>query len=145
MNPRLEGQMRRAGWVPGRHVATADAKNALSAAGYEPFEALTDLLAEFSPLTFRSDDSQRSVWIDGLRSATDADPDWAQEYGRLAGSLLAPIGRYSHMTIYVAQDGTLYGGFDREFGRLGADVKEALNGLLNQDPLPRLDLRAGGD
>jgi hypothetical protein len=44
------------------------------------------------------------------------------------------------MTIYLGRDGSFYGGFDCEFGRIGSNMEEVIDGLLNCDPPTRLDM-----
>jgi hypothetical protein len=133
--------LRSAGWSPNRQVDHDAVDAALHAEGYAMWVGLSNFLAEYSGLIVGSDKTGRSVWFDADKAARGVDPEWPRAYADVVGSPMVPVGGYSHMTVYFGQDGRLYGGFDDEFGLLGASVSEALERLLLGEPAATLDRR----
>jgi SUKH-3 immunity protein of toxin-antitoxin system len=126
--------LRSAGWTEERRVPVDKDLTAIRTAGYPAWEKLIDFVVEYSGLVIQNRDGTRSLWIDPSRAVDDVDHKWVDDYGRLVGSELVPVGGYSHMTIYLGRDGALYGGFDKEFGPLGTDVQQLVAGILTQVP-----------
>jgi hypothetical protein len=113
------------------------------AAGFHFWNGLVRFFEEYSGLTIRSPRDSREVWIDFSTAIRVSDPDWIKAYEDRASRKLAPIGGYSHMTLCIAEDGAIYGGYDNEFGRIGSDICEAVDSLLNRPPVP-LDMPVEG-
>ena len=134
MEDRVSEQLLRSGWFPGRHIDLENEVAVLDAEGYELADGLLVFLAEYSGLVVRADDATQSVWIDAARSASEVDAQWNRAYSAMIRSALAPVGGYSHMTIYLSEAGEFYGGFDYEYGRLGSNFRELIDVLLNEDP-----------
>jgi hypothetical protein len=137
----IEMQLRTAGWSADRRVDHAAADSALNAEGYATWAGLQEFLREFSGLVISAKQTGRSVWFDAEKAVQDVDPAWPRAYAEIVGSSMVPVGGYSHMTIYMGRDGRLYGGFDNEFGCLGSNAIEALDGVLNGDMPTKLDMR----
>lgn len=139
MGENVEAQLRDAGWYPGR---TVDITHTLSAfATHHTLPApLLDFLPEYTGLVVEANDG-RFVRFDPQLAAHNTSPEWTRSYATLTSCDLVPIGEYSHMTIYLGADGLFYGGYDREFGRLGSTVREVLDRLLNDASGAVLDLR----
>src|SRR5688572_1167753 len=111
----LEG----AGWKPDRHVHTEDMVESLRTAGYEVSVAAVSFLSRFAFLKL---DHELSIWLDVRRSrcwtrfdpivvASPRDARIAGRCSAVCGKALCPIGTDGfHLTIYVADDGTFFGG-----------------------------------
>jgi hypothetical protein len=138
VNHEVAAQLRAAGWWPGRKVEATLQVLSLEQAGFEILPELLEFLAEYTPLEIRSESGDRLLWIDAARAVTETDPDWASAYSNAIGTALAPIGGYSHMTIYLARDGRFYGGFDSEYGCIAPSVEELVDSVLNLHPPVRL-------
>lgn len=65
-----------------------------------------------------------------------SDPEWCRTYEDTAGISLLPVGGQSHMTLFVDTQGAVWGGFDAEYGQLGATLDEVVHDLLVR-PRPR--------
>jgi hypothetical protein len=117
------------------------AAEALVADGHRVWPAVLEFLSEFSGLNVTDDSGHRNVWIDAARASAGVDPEWARTYEELSECSLAPVGAYSHMTIFLGDDGVFYGRFDHEFGSLGASFHAVLERLLNSRSPVGLDMR----
>lgn len=136
------GLLAEAGWYAGRDVGQGESGiDALSSAGFVVTPAAAALLREFSGLTVFAPDSTRSLWIDGAQAAALSVPGWVEAYSECCARPLVPVGGYSHMTLLVDDSGEVWGGFDAEFGWLGASVAEVVRGLLLEPGTIRLDRR----
>lgn len=130
----------RAGWFDGREVAIQDQIAAIRAGGFEVWAGLESILAAYCFLVIRDSVGSRSLWIEPARAVAAIDPEWIFDYERVLGVRLAPVGGYSHMTVMVGSDAAIYGGFDREFGRLGGSIEDAVDQLLCAASPVRLSL-----
>jgi hypothetical protein len=141
MDNRVDKQLRKSGWFPGRHVGLKSEAAALGEEGFRVWDDLLAFLAEYTGLVITSDDGARMIWIGAARSIRETDSEWARAYSDVIHGALAPVGGYSHMSIYLSQGGGFYGGFDSEYGRLASDFRELIDALLNQNPPVSLDRR----
>jgi hypothetical protein len=132
--------LRRAGWAEGRQVVVDPPLAALREGGFETWEGLASMLAEYCFLTIHDVGGLRSLWIEPTRAVADADPEWIADYEQSLGTRLVPVGGYSHMLVMYGRDSVFYGGFDREFGPLGLTVEEVVDGLLCRVPPVRLSM-----
>jgi hypothetical protein len=128
--------LRASGWWPGRHIELTSEVAVLEDEGIEPWPEFLAFLEQYAGLEIKSDDGTQMLWIDGARAARETDPEWTRAYSDRIGSVLAPVGGHSHMTIYLGRDGEFYGGFDREYGRLASSMEELLNALFNRGGPP---------
>ena len=135
--------LRVAGWYPGRAIEVDLSVQALMIAGYWVTDATVQLLREYTGLDVTSADAARGLWIDGTRAAAWADLDWCRAYEAEAGVGLVPFGGYSHMTLLVDEGGSVWGGYDAEFGRLGGSLEDTVDALLVRPGSVRLDRRIG--
>lgn len=133
--------MSQAGWFASRRVDASAAVSELASAGYVVVEPITGFLREYSGLTIMTPDGSRQLWIDGERSAAEADPEWCRAYADGAGLPLVPVGGYSHMSILIDGSGRLWGGFDAEYGHLADSMMELVHVLLIEPGSRRLDRR----
>ena len=69
---------------------------------------------------------------------------WCAEYSRAIGRDLTPVGEYSHMTLMIDEDTGLGGGFDAEFGYLGATLEAVVSGILIGPVTSKLDRTIDG-
>lgn len=141
MEERIERQFEAAGWRPGRAVNGARDCAALDAEKFEVWDDLLKFFNEFAGLTIWDDGAEWAVWIDGEKASQEFYLNWTVAYSRAIGQALAPIGGYSHMTIYMARDGGYWGAFDEEYGYLGESIFEVVDGVLNSAGDRTLDLR----
>ncbi len=87
---------------------------------------MTSFLAEYSQIRVTDGNPKRDIWIHGAQALRIADPGWIEAYEEVLQTVLAPIGAYQVMCIFLGQNGHFYGGFDREFGDLGNSVTEMI-------------------
>lgn len=136
----IEDDLLRAGWDPERQIDPAAAIRALEAEGWATWPGLVNFLESFSGLEVTGGDGKRTVFIDAGNASANIDPGWGTAYSKALGVRLAPVGEQSHMTIYLGEDGAFYGGFDHDYGRLGADIFETLEAVLYFRPgMPGFD------
>lgn len=143
MADRVAVVLSQAGWSEGRAVPTAAAERALSALGYPVTDHLRSFLSSYSGLAFdRAELIDSTTWIDGEEAANELSHGWPEGYSAAAGKRLVPVGEYGPMMILVdADSGDLWGGFDHEFGRLGATFAEALETMLWPPPWLVLNMK----
>jgi SUKH-3 immunity protein len=139
MDAHVERQLLKSGWRPDRHVELKAEISVLEDEGYESWPELLAFLEEYADLLIKSDDGTRTLWIGAARAVREVDRGWASAYSEVIQSVLAPVGGYSHMTIYLGQNGVFYGGFDSEYGPLASNIEELVNAVLNQCPPARLE------
>ena len=130
----------RAGWFDGRKVAIQDQIAAIRSGGFAVWPGLDSVLAAYCFLVIADAEGSRFLWIEPARAVAVVDPGWIFDYEKVLGVRLAPVGGYSHMTVMVGSDSAIYGGFDREFGRVGASFEDAVDGLLCARPTVRLSM-----
>ena len=125
----------RSGWFPGRFVEVDGDLAALRREGCEIFEELTDFFREFSGLTihFERNGYPDELWFSGIRASEFMPMGWVEDYSRRLGMTLAPIGEThgGYLTVLIGEDGSFYGGFDDEFGSLGASVVEMMDNIMH--------------
>jgi hypothetical protein len=124
--------LRQAGWESGRWVDTEEEVAALLGVGCLPWPGLENFLHNFSGLEIRDITfvPARVLWISAERACMQTDQPQIAEYSERADSQIAPIGGYSHMTIYLSQNDALLGGYDGEFGVLGQSLIECVETLF---------------
>ncbi|MFI1175165.1 SUKH-3 domain-containing protein [Streptomyces melanogenes] len=125
-----------AGWVPGRASGTAPAAQLVADYGPAP-EAALAFLDEFGGLRLVFTDPRDSASEDDVEIITPQITGWVTTWSRAAGEPVYPVGVFSrrNCVLLVGESGALYGAFDAELGRLGADALEGL-GRLVLDPRP---------
>lgn len=128
-----------AGWRPDRQVDVEEMLGELAASGHVVVPPARAVLAAYSGLVIIGEDGRRMMQIDGALAARKADPDWCVAYAEGIGRAVTPIGEYSHLTIVIDDVGDLWGGFDDDYGFLGADVVEVVGVLLVEPGLRFLD------
>ena len=133
--------MRRAGWTESRKVPVDQHIEALRRGGFHAWEDLGSMLEPIVGLQISDILGRFTMWLDPTQAAATADLDWVTDYEHAAGVMLTPVGEYSHMLMMLGSDSAFYGGFDREFGRLGGTLEEAVNGVLVRQPPVRLSIR----
>lgn len=139
MDDGVAAQLRACGWWPERRVDVTLEVSSLEQAGVEIWPELLDFLMQYARLEIKSNDGTRSLSLDPSRAVAGTDLGWGRSYSSMIGTALAPVGEYSHMTIYLGRDGEFYGGFDAEYGRISANVEGLIDSVLNRHPAVRLD------
>lgn len=139
MNGPVASQLRAAGWWPERQVEIEAEIRSIERTGVEVWPELMEFLAEYARLKIDSHDGMRTLSLDVTGAAAGTDPEWGGSYSKMIGVVLAPVGEYSHMTIYLARDGIFYGGFDAEYGRIADSLEGLVDSVLNKRPAVRLD------
>jgi SUKH-3 immunity protein len=135
MKPHTSDLLIAAGWFPGRTVGRAAIEAEVAEAGYSATEGQILFLNEFSGLQVHSNRGGRwdLFWIDIRKAASRAIPEWVEIYSDWSEDALLPIG-YSnseHLLILAGSDGSLYGGYDDNYERLGIGAVESLDNLLS--------------
>jgi hypothetical protein len=108
------------------------------------FDKADQLLAEFGNLQIRFDTTvgvYETAHFDAIKAMEGIDPNWIKEsyFSRVGGKHLCPIGQaYSHMTLMVDTEGTIYGGYDDFLCLLGRDGQEALVAICANKKFPEL-------
>lgn len=111
--------LREAGWFPGRAVNIARDVSRLKADGFLVTSAAQVFLREFTRLKISCGTKTQPIVIDGALAARGVYPYWCERYSEAVGSALVPVGEYSRMTIYVDEQGGLWGGYDAVYGDEG--------------------------
>ncbi|PKV86158.1 SUKH-3 domain-containing protein [Streptomyces sp. TLI_146] len=128
--------LRAAGWVPGRTSgATAEAR--LVADYGPPHRAARDFLAEFGGLRLMFANPRMSEADTDVEVVPPQTTGWVDVWSGAAGEPLYPVGQFAggNCVLLSGESGALYGAFDAELGRLGANALEGL-GRLVLDPRP---------
>ncbi|MGO1052769.1 SUKH-3 domain-containing protein [Crossiella sp. CA198] len=130
--------LREAGWTAGRSVDVGAELSALEADGYQVPPWAAEFLREYSGLCLpiRPNDE---VHLSAARVCEQLFPEWTSEYSTRVGVPLIPIGvaETGHLALLLAEDGRWFGGFDDEFGEIGANTLAALDSLINRSPFTR--------
>ena len=131
--------LRTAGWRPGRSIDVSEDLAALQAKGFGVTPAAEALLREFSRLTVQAPGKSNPLIIDGMIAARDASVGWAEAYSAALGCQLIPVGEYSNLMFWIDPDGAIWATFDDDYGRAGASLHEAIQGLFFESPGWQLD------
>jgi hypothetical protein len=145
MKHEAEQLLRRAGWSPERRVETGDMTRALASEGYAVSPLLEGFLAEYGNLLVlfprRFAGRPDTVNLNASRAASGIYKEAVDEYGHRIGKAVVPVGTvYSdHMTMLLADDGSVYGGFDDTLVFFGKSPAEGLETILTEadtEPVP---------
>lgn len=134
MDDRTSQALRSAGWRPGRSIGRSTAETLILDAGVSPTAEQIDFVEQFSRLnvTFRRGDWDDSFWIDVAEAVSRASRERVADYGERAGENLLPVGfsNSEHLLLLLGPDGSLYGGFDDFFRRLGDRADDSLEWIV---------------
>lgn len=129
--------LRSAGWLPGRRVEIGADLAALDKENHKLFDQALEFLREYSSLIirFNRDGEPDELWFSSARACDLIFPEWIEEYSRRVGMILAPIGSANgeYLVILIGEDGSFYGGFDGEFGSLGANALEMIENIVQDN------------
>lgn len=114
--------LRAAGWFEGRDVDVEDELAFIRGEGFTASAASESFLREHSGLIISDDTTTNSdpVVLNGALAAYDTGCGWSERYSEAIGMVLSPVGVYSHMTVYVDPNGSLWGGYDADYGQIGS-------------------------
>ncbi|MDO5068478.1 MAG: SUKH-3 domain-containing protein [Propionibacteriaceae bacterium] len=127
----------RAGWSPNRRVDVASWEAVVAAEEWEFVKPARGFLTRFGGLDILwpgPDGSARELVL-GITPELE-DP---ARYEEATGVRLTPVGLgfSGHYTFFIGADGAMYGAFDGDLGRWGADATEGLTVVLrNERPNP---------
>ena len=124
-----------AGWSLDRRVDAGPGLLALAEAGCDVWPGLTPVPESLTGLRVAIDCHGRrdEFWFDPEKAIEESFWSWVEEYSRRADKPLAPIGygHHDHLMLLVDPEGVWYGGYDDEFGIIGADGEAMLNALVS--------------
>jgi len=133
-----------AGWSEDRSIDTADYERAIIAAGLPLHMSVVEFVRKFGNLKVEFPvkvpdgpnwDAIRGgkEWflVDPIKAIADCSAEWFKYYSDRAGTALCPIGEAhrGHAILLMAEDGTVYGGYDDEFWEEGKSGIEALESI----------------
>ena len=134
----------RAGWSEERSIDTSQYERAIIAAGLPLHLTVVEFVRKFGGLNVEfpvlvregsrwdaNRDGKEWFLIDPIKAIASRSCDWFEYYSDRAGKLLCPIGEAhrGHAVLLMAEDGTVYGGFDEEFWEEGKSGIEALENI----------------
>ena len=127
-----------AGWFRGRKVGRAQIEELVCSLGFSPTAQQIDFLDEYSGLrvVFSQGGQLDCFWVDLEEAVRQTFSEWVKEYSERAGESLIPVG-YSnsdHLLLLVGSDGSLFGGFDDLFERLGVGTDAGLDSIVLWSP-----------
>lgn len=135
----------RAGWADDRVVDVEPVVRALTAMGYEVGDAGVGFLRSYGSLEVfyphrRDPTSPDGCHFDAVTAARNIPPATVQWFGERVGSALVPIGEADsgHMTLMMAKDGVVYGGYDPYMWKVGANGDDAIEALCTGRDLEEL-------
>ena len=133
-----------AGWSEDYSIVTHEYERAITAAGLPLHHAVLEFVRTFGGLKVEfpvlvPDGSEWDAirggknWflIDPIKAIAGLSPEWFSYYSDRAGRPLCPVGEAhsGHATLLMAEDGTVYGGFDEEFWEEGKSGVAALENI----------------
>ncbi len=136
--------LEQAGWNDARSIDTSEYEQAIVAAGLPLHTVVIDFLRQFGrlrvefPVLVPADPKWNANrggkdWfvIDPIKAIEGISLEWFEYYSECAGKLLCPIGmaHHDHATLLMAEDGSVYGGYDEEFWEEGKTGVEALENI----------------
>jgi hypothetical protein len=132
MDPRTIDALTRAGWSPGRSVGRSTARLLIGLANVTPTDEQVDFVEQFTGLTvnYLRGDWTDSFWIDVGRAVDQSFEEWIADYCERSNDRLIPVGFSGPMLLLLGTDGSLYGGFDDFFVRLGRGPEESLDWIV---------------
>jgi len=127
------------GWRPGRSVDITADLAALAGEGFVVSPAAEAFLRQYSHLTMQMPGKSNPVIVDGVVAARHAFVGWGEAYSAAIGQRLVPVGEYSNLMFWIDPDGDIWATFDDDYGRAGASLHEAIQGLFFESPGWQLD------
>ncbi len=128
--------LRAAGWEPGRRLDVRSFVEVLAGDGYAVFPPVEEFVAAFGNLTisfphYRDPTIIDHCHFDVAQAVRNVFPENVSYWSDRVGDPLCPIGEAfsNHMTLLIADDGAMYGGFEETLVKLGDNGDEALNNL----------------
>lgn len=94
---------------------------------------------------FSTNRTANYVWchFDALRATQNIDPGWYHSYSKIVGKPLTPIGEAgsNHISLAMADDGYVYGGYDQILQCFGKTGEEAILTLITdkRPPIPAIE------
>ncbi|MYS80010.1 hypothetical protein GTZ85_07225 [Streptomyces sp. SID5474] len=133
------------GWRPGRDVDLTADLQAWSLFGYAVPDAVREFMAECSGLEFTyprhpAVGGLHSCLISGVASSRRVMRSLVTGYEERLGRGLCPIGQSAsgNLFLYMASDGSTYGGHDRFLAKISRDGYRALRDVRNRAELVQL-------
>jgi hypothetical protein len=133
-----------AGWSEERSIDTGECERAIISAGLPLHLTVVEFVRKFGGLKVEfpvlvpdgsrwdaNRDGKEWFLIDPIKAIADCSGEWFKYYSDRAGKALCPIGEAhrGHATLLMAEDGTVYGGYDEEFWEEGKSGIEALENI----------------
>jgi hypothetical protein len=132
-------------WREGRRIDTSSFKELLEKEGYDWFSCVENFLGEFGnlKLVFLSSNGKNdSLHFDIMKTAHDSDIQWiTEDYSKRIGSRkFCIIGQAfsDHMTLFMDDQGRVYGGFDDHLCFIGNNGIEAIEHICLNHKLKEL-------
>ena len=127
------------GWIPERWVDITADLEALTREGFVVSSAAEEFLHHYSHLTIEVPGKSNPMIVNGVVAARHAFVGWGDAYSAAIGKRVVPVGEYSNLLFWVDPDGDIWASFDDDYGRAGASLPEAIQGLFFDSPGWRLD------
>lgn len=132
-------QLGAAGWRPGRAVPLEPLLAPLIEEGYEIPPVLREFLSCYGRLEFAyrnpyDPQSTDTCGIDPVLATNMIYPIRVRQWGERVGAELVPFGEASRLSLVMAADGRVWGGFDEILVGIGDSPEDALNALCESRP-----------
>lgn len=139
LKPRTIGILEAAGWSTNRAIEMASFVAVLESNQFVVSPAVKQFLLTYGALQieYRYDESDESARMDKLLidpcvALDNTHLERIQNYSQRAGKQLCPIGLYNwnHDTLFMSEDGMVYGGSSIYLDRIGNSGEDAINNIL---------------
>lgn len=144
--------LERAGWTADLVVDTSSFERLLREAGFFVNDAALSFLKKFGGLEIKHPHAKVSDMTDNMHFdisvvVRDILPSTVEDYGRIVGSSLCPIGEAArgYFILMMDENGAVYGAYDDFFVRVGPSGLEAIEALCSGKELEQIPVPAVGN
>ena len=136
-------RLAQAGWRPGRAVPVEPLLAPLIEEGYATPPLLHEFLSSYGGIEFSyqnpyNPDTTDTCGIDPALATNMIYPIRVRLWGERVGAELVPFGEASRLSLVMAADGRVWGGFDEILVAIGSSPEDALNALCESRERPQV-------
>lgn len=136
--PHIKLVLHKAGWYKNRAINIHEIQNHLLSNGFVWGDHIDSFLREFGNLSFSfkdKDSNKETFHFFPLIALSQVDKAWILEnYAQRIGKKLCIVGQShrGHITLSMAEDGSVYGGYDDFLCYMGGSGEKVIENLINQ-------------
>ncbi|MDX7987860.1 hypothetical protein FE392_11040 [Xenorhabdus sp. 12] len=145
-NDVIKERLLRSGWYPNRSINIDKYLYVLEEQGYYVHNNAMNFFHNLGEIKIEHEAYADPTDIDvsdftPTKPADCLDPLWVEHYESIIGNKLCPIGLgfSEHMTFFLSESGSFYGGYDDYFCLIGNDVESALQNLFFDHDFTQLE------